>query len=222
MEKRITLLAMGLCLSLFSVTATAVLIDTDQEPDWRDQPGSTFQQWNFDDEVAPEQEIGPDAGWVNENDSALLTYYPGSTSGWENDKYDGHQGVLPLSGSIKIGIPNFPDQNPYKDILVQLIWAPETPRGKPLVEVIPGDDAFADDVLMPDGTQTLSLDGDWNYSQYSFRIYPNPAFEYIWISGSILVDSVIVDTICVPEPLSISLLGLGALLIRHKRRGTAQ
>ena len=49
-------------------------------------------------------------------------------------------------------------------------------------------------------------------------IRKHPKFENIYISGSIMVDQVIIDTICIPEPITIALLGFGSLiLIRRKR-----
>ena len=197
---------------LFSAISGAEVVDLGQ-PAWRGQSGTTFQQWDFLEPVTPEQPMDPDAGWVNPNGSAQLIYYPGSTTGWTQD-VDRHQGVLPLSGSIQIDIPNFPVQNPYKDIIVQLVWAPETPRGNPFI-----DEALTGEVATL--VETIQLDGPWQYSKYAIHLEPNPDFEQVWISGSIFVDSVIVDTICIPEPATLALVGLGGLLIRKKRRRVA-
>ena len=45
-----------------------------------------------------------------------------------------------------------------------------------------------------------------------------PEFEVIRISGDIYLDEMVIDTYCVPEPASMSLLCLGALALIHKRK----
>jgi hypothetical protein len=66
--------------------------------------------------------------------------------------------------------------------------------------------------------------GSWLLDRWIFRIEPNPAHEQIVITsdpvwGSV-IDQVVVDTYCVPEPASVGLVVLGALavLARMRRR----
>ncbi len=214
MKKQLTSISIGLCLVLLSTSAVASLHDLDA-PTWRGQLGTTLQQWDFIEGVPPEQSILPDPeNFFNPNGPVELFYYPGFTSGWMPD-FEGHGGVLPLSGSIRIDIPNYPDPNPYKDIIVQLVWAPETPRGNPVVEALPDHQDFGEFGMLE---ETALLDGPWRYSKYKIHLEPNPAYEQVWISGSIMVDSIIVDTICVPEPVTMLLLGLGGLVLRNRRK----
>ncbi|MHC5139555.1 MAG: hypothetical protein ACYSOF_06660 [Planctomycetota bacterium] len=130
--KRTTLILCGVMLFLLSHNATAILDDRGA-PAWRGQPGTTLQQWDFIGPVPPEAPIEPEPGSFNPNGPVALFYYPGFTNGWMPE-FEGHIGVLPLSGSIQIDIPNQRVPNPYKDIIVQLVWASETPRGNPFVD----------------------------------------------------------------------------------------
>jgi hypothetical protein len=61
----------------------------------------------------------------------------------------------------------------------------------------------------------------WKKLTASYRIEPNPERELLcyMFSGDIAaVDYVKVSTVCVPEPLTISLLGFGGLMLWRRRR----
>ena len=49
------------------------------------------------------------------------------------------------------------------------------------------------------------------------NIEPNPAFEIVRIDGAVMVDEIVIDTICIPEPASLALLGLGGLALMRRR-----
>ena len=66
---------------------------------------------------------------------------------------------------------------------------------------------------------------DWKKLTAIYIIEPNPDSESICYSfagnvdvGMPAVDYVRVNTVCVPEPLTMSLLGLGGLFVLRKRR----
>ena len=59
----------------------------------------------------------------------------------------------------------------------------------------------------------------WVQSTYHITIWPNPAEEWIAIKGNIVVDSLEIETECIPEPATMGLLGLGSLaLLRYRRK----
>jgi hypothetical protein len=60
----------------------------------------------------------------------------------------------------------------------------------------------------------------WQKLTASYRIEPNPDKELIfsYFASGAAVDYVAVYTVCVPEPLTISLLGFGGLMLWRKRR----
>jgi hypothetical protein len=131
------------------------------------------------------------------------------------DMIDGHTGVFPLSGQIDVYIPNRDVIDGYKDILLTLIWKSSTIDtilpDDPLVAVTPFDSMqmYRDDMDLGDG---------WTQTLFTITIWPNPIEEWFTIKGDIMVDELSIYTECIPEPATISLLGLGILTLLRKRR----
>lgn len=208
-------------LMLFLLVVSFALADDLSPPPWRGQPGSAWADWEF---LTPqEQDVVPDFG-ANPFGMSLLDVAP--THPWQQE-WGGRIGVWGLSGLLHIEMDNTRILNPYKLLQIQLTWSGQytSPAAVPTLyvganlvtgqPVPPADIMLLDRVdlnLGPTGTGT-----DWYHSTFLFKIIPNPAWEWIDIAGSIWVDEVVVDTICVPEPATLSLLGLGALLLRRRR-----
>jgi len=174
---------------------------------------TTTQIWYFgDDKVMPPPDVVD-----NDYGAPKLKVDPGSGTGWHATA-DGRTGVWSLSGEIDVKIPNSPVLNPYKEITIDLTWAPggvdDFLPDQPLVGVS----------AIPMDSMTMSIVNDpiagtiWTQSIYSIVIRPNPPMEWIAIKGDILVDELDIKTTCVPEPATMGLLGLGGLALLRVRR----
>lgn len=191
-------------------------------PEWRGISGTTYQEWSFStssDPVCPDVISNP---FGTASADITVGQYG---SGWHNQllgmgSQTGYWDLGGTGGSITIGIDNVPEPNPYKEIWIQITYY---------------DDITAPpEVVVPSATlisrqsglliEHVSTGGDWKLDQYVFRIEPNPNHETIqilphphWMS---VIDHVIIDTFCVPEPASlfVSLFGIVGLLFAHIRR----
>ena len=180
-------------------------------PTWRGDDGSTWQQWDFSsNSTSP----SPDAG-SNPYGDPILTVNP--IGGW----IENPPGAWPLSGEIDIFIPNRPETAERKEIWLQLLWqagSNQTPTlpDEPWVAVTPFSSTHM-------SRQDTVLDG-WTQSLFEITIWPNPPYEWITVKGDIIVDQLIIDTICIPEPATIFLLGMGGLMTLRgaRKRGLIQ
>jgi hypothetical protein len=201
MTKKLKLLTLCLAVILAAgSTSFATLV-----PEWRGTEGSTYQEWSFsNDSTTP----APDSS-DNPYGDPLLRVTP--IGDWIPDP-----GAWPLSGEIDVYIPNRPDPLPEKEIWLQLTWQPggadPTPflPDEPVVGVTPY-------TTMNMSRQDTDLNG-WTESWFVINLYPNPPEEWITIKGDINVDHLIIDTRCVPEPATVALLGLGALVVFRRKR----
>ncbi|MHC4221795.1 MAG: PEP-CTERM sorting domain-containing protein [Planctomycetota bacterium] len=198
------------CLVLLAgSTATASLV-----PPWeRGAPGTTYQEWSFSqDEHIPQPDsvinpFGPPELWVN------------TTAPWMPDP-----GAYPLLGQIDVHIPNQPILNPEKEIWLQLTWRPESLGQFPFLPDQPLLGIYTEplsEVFWSKRQDQIDPSSGWIHSLYKINIWPNPRDEWFSIKGDIVVDHLIIDTRCVPEPMTLVLFGsagLVTLLQKKKKR----
>ncbi len=211
MRPQVAFLAVALvCAVAFPAVSFA---DDLNPPPWRGQPGTTMQEWRFlTDNPTPLPDVS-----YNPYGQPSAQVWPGTGQQWW-PIWGGRPGVWPLSGAAEFYIPNAPPPNPYKDIWIQLTWAKQAFVSEPLFSSIPGGtiELLNQQVLGPTG-EPPPAGAEWYHSTYLIRIYPNPAFETIRLDGTIMVDQIVIDTICVPEPTALGLLGLGTLVLLRRR-----
>lgn len=210
----LNLLVVVCCLSVGTNVGWAVPI---QSLGWWDEgaSGSTHQFWDF----CP-SEVELDGIWWDWNAYPHTTDNPGTSvahiaAGLYDsiDAWSMHAGFLDSERiDVMLEISNFKNPNKYKEIWVDVWYVGELTNIDaegfgPLLyttvgplQPLPGSDAV-----------------------FGFRIYPNPDKEHVEFSivstgGMAGLLEMHVDTICIPEPATIALLGIGALSLLHRRK----
>jgi hypothetical protein len=245
-NKSILFIGVGLALLIFAQLAVA---DDFNPPSWRGQPGTTREQWEFTTDnartgVAPDNFFNP-FGVPSLTMNPNVWPAPPAPLGFDWTNYFlGRQGVYSLSGSFDITIPNDPHHNDLKKIWLQMTWYEQFPTnlsdwigdiGMP--SLIYGDSGIFISSSNPPAvftTATLVSDtlvqppvidpwsgheNNWHQSVVELTMGPNPLVETIHVRAPIYIDEVVVDTICVPEPSALILLGLGSVsLLAYRRR----
>ncbi|MCJ7693777.1 MAG: PEP-CTERM sorting domain-containing protein [Sedimentisphaerales bacterium] len=213
MKKMKTMLAykkmLSLCTVIVLVLCSGVFADDLRPPDWRGHDDSTFQLWNFS---TPDLEPLPD---IVENPfgSPILRVNP----------FDGQwmelPGAWPLSGEIDVYIPNYPEIRPYKEIWIQLTWMPVDLNPDPFLPNAPVIGVTPFDTMQMTRGDDIDLGNGWTNSLFMVTLWPNPTEEWITIKGNIVVDQLVIDTICIPEPATVIILGIGGVLaLKRKKR----
>jgi hypothetical protein len=183
-------------------------------PDWRtDPPGippTTYQMWTFDDDDNP---AVPEV--VANSYGTPLAALSGScySLDWKW-AYKGRYGVwYAKTLDVVLEIPNRPVLEGYKEIWAEVIFQGSLDEAGVLTDP-------QGSIVIPLGQQIISLADNWKRLSIGWRVEPNPYSEVVSLrftgSGG-FVDSVLVDTNCIPEPATILLFGAGGLILLRKR-----
>ena len=187
-------------------------------PAWRGQDGTTYQEWTFDNDDNP---AVPEVINNNYGDASASITVGFMGEGWLYDLgFSEQTGIWDIGGDggqIVLDIANRPEPLPYKEIWVQVTYFKHI-SAPPTIDV-PGADYLGGETVLIEDT---GMGGGWFLDQSMWRIEPNPLQEQIILTsdpswGSV-IDQVVVDTICIPEPASIGLLVLGGLMVLRKWR----
>jgi hypothetical protein len=199
---------------VFTCVAMGDVVADLTPPEWRGDDGSVWASWDFEtSETSPAPDMGS-----NPYGDTILTASPGTGQEWQAT-LDGAVGVWPLSGNIIIEVDNRPELQPEKLVWIQLTWQRQAPENlPPLVWV--AYDSSSTGFLDPEVEFQRTEAGmeNWTYSLYKVTLDYNPTHETINIQGGVNVDSVVIDTLCIPEPATVGFLGLGALALYRRRK----
>ena len=177
------------------------------------QTGETFQVWTFDDEnpSAPELDLN-----IYGEPTAVINSAAGPPE-WAATFLE-RDGVWQADGiTVELDIPNQMIPNPYKEIDIEIGFIGDLAN----FSVFPTP--FSPTELVGQEWEVVDTATGWKRLTAKWLIYPNPESEAICyaFSGDAALDYVAVRTICVPEPLTICLLGLGGLILRTQKRKPA-
>lgn len=211
-----------------ALTSTSVLADDLTPPWWRDNENaednrSTYQEWWFGDNgvssVIPDEFTNPPNAYTDPPPlielGAFVTLLAENWISGPVPEPQGRSGIWPLSESaiMSLTIPNY-SQGPEKKIWIQLTWMPQIEHAVPTLSVLTSPFTPVPTIAPVAG---LPVGNGWMHSKYLIVVQPNPEFEMITITGDIMIDEVIVDTIC-PEPATMLLLGLAVPFVLKRRR----
>ncbi|MDY6950392.1 MAG: VPLPA-CTERM sorting domain-containing protein [Thermodesulfobacteriota bacterium] len=195
------------------------------EPDWRGVTGSLTAEWDLWESNGDEG-FKPDTGAFETWPAAGISEpYIEVANGVAFEIAGTHLLIDSDPWVFYIDADNFDTANPLKEVRLQVTWMNGTLADTSFnFTDFGGTNSLNWEQINYVGSQQ---DGDWITEAWDFAIYPNPEEERIWVTfapddevSSILIDQVVLDTICtVPIPTGIWLLGSGLLgLVGIRRR----
>ncbi len=206
--------------------AAPAMADDVLAPPWQGEVSTTLQWWEFATNLA--DDVLPDGPGPLVEDPYTPGYLPSTkithiepdpanpTWLFEDPFGSPRTGIWPLSGTMDVIVDNHNPPNDRKLVWVQITWHasnmqhPDTPH---LVNLHPSA-SFGPIVV-----DEILWCNDWYTTVFYWEIEPNPVDEMFRIQGDIMVDQLVIDTWCMPEPATLGLMALGGLgLIFRKRR----
>lgn len=194
----------------------------------RGDEGSTYQHWDFntsDLPSVPEMLDNPYGTPVAEltSDWEYGEQWPAPEDIDPDGTVDGWHSINPDGSFMRLIIPNNPVENEVKYIFLQITVS----KGVQVsAEGINLDGTVGTTAIWDTGRPQIQhpgpapFDGSWYTYNFGFEIRPNPAYEIIdiYVPFCGVVDQIVVDTICTPEPTAIIPLTLAGLIGLRRRR----
>jgi hypothetical protein len=202
-----------LCICIVVALTAPAWADDLVSPPWpRGAEGTTYQAWEFDTPANPADPDVVDNPYGLPFAQAFGALELPLLDTWWLEEDNGHEGVWNVGGSLGLYIPNRPMQDDRKEIWLQITCDA-------------GCGALPHVLSVPDYA-TISLvgqidaGGGYTHDTYHIVIKPNPDDEWLYILpryGQAYIDEIVVDTICIPEPVSILILAPGLWILSRRR-----
>jgi hypothetical protein len=208
LKKKVAALVVPLVGMLLLQNAGASIV----APPWRDKPGSTYQEWTFNtgnNPATPEISHNPGSSVASiDATGEFLGFQPG----WY-PQFLGRTGVwCGAEITLVLQVPNVPIPREYKEIWVEMEFRGELTE--PIISPYP------EGVVTELGHNITNTVDGWRILNAGWKIVPNPFAEEMTLhihSNASNVNYISADTICIPEPAIIALLGLGVMAVIRKR-----
>ena len=201
-----------LCVAAILVSGATAFAEDLLPPVWRGLGGTTLQIWEFN---TPDQDLVPPD--VDENLYGDPLLQVDTSLDWIPDD-QGHIGVWPLCGELNVYLPNNLVPNDEKLMRIQLTWKPGDNNPSPFVPSMPAIAVVPFSDITMTVVESIPLGNNWETMVLDVVMRPNPPEEWVTVKGDILVDELVIDTYCVPEPMTMALLALGGLVLYRRRR----
>jgi hypothetical protein len=205
---------------------SAVICDPDQDPaPFRGGPNTTLQSWLFSTEANPDFPDVKNNPYGDPRIDLEISDPQGPAFYFPQD--GDHQGVWLVNRSYMemiVTVPNNPAKNASKDIWLQITYRSDEMGAIPGIIVFPdgGDTnivpSYAMDMVKTNPLDPANLAG-YYHAVYKVSLPYNPVFEKIIIRPRdclLFVDCITIETQCIPEPMTLVLLGLGGLMLRKR------
>jgi len=203
-------------------------------PDWRGEAGTTWAVW--DNWIAYPDLMPPDASSAHpgglapshataDPDSAFLM------ESWTDSLGENRWNVLHIIGDDELSfhLDNYDQDRPEKLVRIQITYDSDHAHPSAFNLAVGYQSAILEPHI-PANLLAVTEPPGWVTAAHEFTIAPNPMWEEIYLKfdwdqapgSSAYVDQVVIDTWCVPEPVTAFLLAAGApCLLIGRRRSTA-